>query len=197
VAEGPVIRFGESQSQSRSQSRGLARYVEVGLVGLVGLLALSLHGCGASESGDSEGADAPIALADQEDAVCGMLVREQSAPRSQIVHNDGSRFFFCSIGDMLIHLGAPSPHGRAKSVFVEVMDPREDPARPHTGAHPWAAAEDVVYVVGIERPGVMGAPVLTYADGSAAEQVIAQHTAAQALDIDGLRLWWDARESAR
>ena len=95
------------------------------------------------------------------------------------------------------HLGAPSPHGRAKSVFVEVMDPREDPARPHTGVHPWAAAEDVVYVVGIERPGVMGAPVLTYEDRGAAERVVAQHASAQALDIDALRLWWETREAPR
>ncbi len=161
------------------------------------IVALSLLSCGPADDSDTERAHGPVALRDQEDDVCGMLVREQSAPRSQITHSDGSRFFFCSIGDMLVHLGAPSPHGRAKAIFVEVMEPQEDPRQPHTGIHPWVPAEDVVYVVGIERPGIMGEPVLTYATRSDAERVIARHAGAQILDVAGLREWWDAREAAR
>jgi nitrous oxide reductase accessory protein NosL len=160
-------------------------------------LAVSLLGCGPADDGDAEAAQIPIVLGDQEDAVCGMLVREQSAPRSQVVHSDGSRFFFCSIGDMLVHLGAPSPHGRTKSIFVEVMKPDEDPSQSHTGPHPWVPAEAAVYVVGIERRGIMGEPVLTYATTNDAEQVVARHTGAQILDSGGLREWWDALEAAR
>lgn len=160
-------------------------------------VALSLSSCGPAADPDAERAHEPVALSDQEDAVCGMLVREQSAPRGQIIHSDGSRFFFCSIGDMLVHLGAPSPHGRANVIFVEVMEPQEDPSQPHTGSHPWVPAEEAVYVVGIERPGIMGVPVLTYADRSDAERVIERYAGAQILDVAGLREWWKAREAAR
>jgi nitrous oxide reductase accessory protein NosL len=161
------------------------------------LVALSLLSCGPADDGDAERERGPVALRDQEDEVCGMLVREQSAPRAQITHRDGSRFFFCSIGDMLVHLGAPSPHGRANAIFVEVMEPQEDPSQSHTGVHPWVLAEDAVYVVGVERPGIMGEPVLTYATRSNAERVIERHAGAQMLDVAGLREWWDAREAAR
>jgi nitrous oxide reductase accessory protein NosL len=161
------------------------------------LVALSLLACGPADDTAAERAHEPVALQDQEDAVCGMLVREQSAPRGQITHSDGSRFFFCSIGDMLVYLSAPSPRGRANAVFVEVMDPEEDPVQPHTGSHPWLAAKDAVYVVGVERPGIMGEPVLTYAARSDAEHVVARHAGAQMLDLAGLQRWWDAREAAR
>ena len=160
-------------------------------------VALSLLSCGPADDKDADGSHGPIALSDQDDEVCGMLVREQSAPRGQIAHNDGSRFFFCSIGDMLVHLGAPSSHGRPNAIFVEVMEPREDPSQPHTGIHPWVPAEDAFYVVGIERPGIMGEPVLAYASRSDAEAVIARHAGTQILDGVGLREWWDAHEAAR
>jgi copper chaperone NosL len=161
------------------------------------LAALSPLSCGPADDSDAERAHGPVALRDQEDEVCGMLVREQSAPRGQVTHSDGSRFFFCSIGDMLVHLGAPSPHGRTRATFVEVMEPQQDPSQPHTGVHPWLPAEDAVYVVGIERPGIMGEPVLTYASRSDAERVIARTAGAQIVDLAGLREWWDAREAAR
>jgi len=83
---------------------------------------LALVSCGATNEGDIEVSHEAVALDDQEDEVCGMLVREQSAPRSQVVHRDGSRFFFCSLSDLLVHLDAPSPHGRADVTFVEVLD---------------------------------------------------------------------------
>jgi nitrous oxide reductase accessory protein NosL len=170
----------------------LHAYVPILLV-----LASLLVGCGEGESGQLDAAHEAVALESQEDAVCGMLVREQSAPRGQVVHRDGSRFFFCSLGDMLIHLDAPSPNGRAEAVFVEVMDPSEDPMQSHTGPHPWAKAEEAIYVVGVERVGMMGEPVLTYADLAQAGHVTQRHPGAVALDLAGLQRWWSARESSR
>lgn len=131
-----------------------------------------------------------IALGDQEGAVCGMLVREQSAPRGQVVHRDGTRFFFCSLGDMLVHLSAPSPHGRSEAIFVEVMQPEEDPMQSHTEEHPWVPADDATYVVGIERQRIMGKPVLAYANRNEAERAMLGHNGARMLDLDGLRKWW-------
>lgn len=169
----------------------LARHCGWGTVTLLALL-----GCSPSEDRNTGHSHEAVALADQEDEVCGMLVREQSAPRGQIVHRDGSRFFFCSVGDMLVHLGAASPHGRAVAVFVEVLGPGEDPMQSQTEEHPWVLAEDAIYVVGIERPGIMGEPVLAYAEQSAAELAIQGHRGAQMLDMAGLRAWWKAVEAA-
>ena len=156
----------------------------------VTLVTLALLGCGPPDEGDIGPSHRAVALDDQEDEVCGMLVREQSAPRSQVVHRDGSRFFFCSLADMLVHLSAPSPHGRTETVFVEVMEPEADPMRTHTGIHPWMPAEDAVYVIGIERRGVMGEPVLVYAGRSEAERAMQGHSGARILDMAGLRDWW-------
>lgn len=121
-----------------------------------------------------------------------MLVREQSAPRGQVIHRDGSHFFFCSLGDMLVHLGAPSRHGKVEAVFVEVMKSEEDPMQSHRGLHPWLSADEVVYVVGIDRQLIMGKPVLAYADRTTAERVLQGRSAAQILDMEGLREWWKA-----
>jgi nitrous oxide reductase accessory protein NosL len=155
-------------------------------------VALALLSCGLADEPAASSAQHAVALADQEDEVCGMLLREQSAPRSQLVHRDGSRFFFCSLGDMLTYLSAPSPHGRVEALFVEVMAAGEDPMQSHTGNHPWAAAEEAIYVIGIPRPGIMGAPVLAYASQHEAERAMKGHSGARMLDMAGLREWWKA-----
>ena len=163
----------------------------------VALVALVLLGCSPSEEGDVESLHRAVALDDQEDEVCGMLIREQSAPRSQVVHRDGSRFFFCSVADMLVHLSAPSPHGRTEAAFVEVMEPDEDPMQSHTGVHLWLPVEDAVYVIGIERRGIMGEPVLVYADRLEALRAMRGHSGARMLDGAGLRDWWKTLQVAR
>jgi nitrous oxide reductase accessory protein NosL len=161
------------------------------------LLLLTALACGSSNPADTTSTHQAVPIVDQEDEVCGMLVREQSAPRSQVVHRNGSRFFFCSLGDMLVHLAAPSPHGRAEAVFVEVMTAGEDPMQPHTGDHPWTLAENAIYLVGIERMGMMGEPVLAYADEGEAERAMRGHAGAKRLDLAGLHAWWKDLVAAR
>jgi nitrous oxide reductase accessory protein NosL len=152
-------------------------------------LALLAGGCGdAPGTGGSIGLQ-PAKITDQEGAVCGMIVRDQSAPRGQVIHRDGERAFLCSIGDLLAYLEAPSPHGDPASVLVEVMDPSEDPWETHVGAHPWIPARDGVYVVGVRRRQIMGPPVLVYRDRASAERVIAG-TDGRVLDYPELVGWW-------
>ena len=163
-------------------------------------LALALAGWLAVGCGREERSAGPVDLepgevADQEGAVCGMLVRGQSAPRAQVIHRDGEHSFLCSIGDLLAYLDVPSPHGAPAKVFVEVMEPSEHPGESHPGPHPWIPAEEGVYVVGIPRPGVMGASVLIYRSRDDAEQVT-EGTSATIVDFEGLRSWWQRRESA-
>lgn len=168
--------------------------------GLGGVAALALGisllaGCGGEARQGGDPALEPVAIQDQEGAVCGMLLAEQTAPRGQVVHRDGERAFLCSISDLLAYLDAPSPHGKAVKVLVEVMDASQDPSVAHKGPHPWLDAGEAVYVVGIERSGVMGEPVLIYHDAAAAEAVTAG-TSARILDFDALRARWAERQSA-
>ena len=156
---------------------------------LLMLAGLAVVACTDDRRSDAATELAPVEIADQEGAVCGMLVRDQSAPRAQVIHRDGERAFVCSIGDLLAYLEAPSPHGSPAKVFVEVMDPAEDPWDSHPGAHPWVAAEDGVYVVGAKRRQIMGAPVLVYRDRASAAQVVDGSTA-RVLDYPQLARWW-------
>lgn len=164
---------------------------------LVVLSCIGWIGCGPDDGEGGRQAAQPIALDDQEDAVCGMLVREQSAPRAQVVHRDGERAYFCSIGDLLVHLSAPSPHGAATDVFVEVLSPEEDPLEAHVGEHPWRRADQVTYVVGVDRPGIMGAPVLAYLDAETARLVASRHPGAEVVDLTTLVRWWNGLQGGR
>jgi nitrous oxide reductase accessory protein NosL len=159
-----------------------------------GLAFLALA-CGGGEDAPVAAEHVALPIADQEDAVCGMLVRDQSAPRGQVLHRDGSRFYFCSVGDLLVHRAAPSPHGRVESGFVEVLDPDEAPGKSHTGEHPWAPIESAAYVVGVKRPGIMGPPVLVYRDTETAVRVASSHPGARALRFDELVEWWNERQA--
>ena len=154
-----------------------------------------LSGCGAVEDPAAAASQEPAEISDQEDAVCGMIVREQSAPRGQLTHGDGSRLFFCSIGDLLVYQSTPSRHGRTEAVFVEAMRPDQDPGESHTGVHAWVRAEDAFFVVGIERSGIMGEPVLSYATRADAQSVVERHAGARILDAAGLREWWARKGS--
>jgi len=147
-------------------------------------------GCGGGETPSDPTEHDPIAIADQEDPVCGMLVRNQSAPRGQVRHRDGTSLAFCSLGDMLVHLEAPNRHGETTDVFVEVLRADEDPAESHTGEHPWLSADEAFYVVGVERRAIMGPPILSYADAETAAEVARNHPGARSFGFDGLERWW-------
>jgi len=193
-------RPGELRSSRRSArtcsslrtawAQGLLLGVALGLVLLV-------TACPSNEGTDDR-ADAaePQSVRGTEGAVCGMIVSEQPAPRAQVVHRDGTRLFLCGIGDLLAHLEAPSPHGRPVAIWVEAMEPDEDPREIHLGEHEWIRAEDAVYRIGDERPPIiMGEPVMTYRDRATAEQAIS-HGPTRLLDFEALRAWWRRGRSA-
>jgi copper chaperone NosL len=148
--------------------------------------------CGGEPATSAGSSAAGESLDDQECAVCGMLVRDQPAPRARIVHRDGTEVFTCSLGDLLVHLSVPSPHGHAATVRVEVLAPDEDPADRDRGAHAWVDADDASYVVGVERRGIMGPPVLAYAKRVDAERAASGHDGAHVFDRAGLEAWWKA-----
>lgn len=143
----------------------------------VAAVMLWLAACGGNE-GTRDGVAAAEAVAIEqhhECAACGMIVAEQSAPRAQLVHRDGTRQFFCSLGDLRAYLGAPSAHGAVVAVHVELLDPAADPRAFSVEARPWSPAADASFVVGIDKPRVMGAPVMAYATPDAARAVAARY----------------------
>ena len=111
----------------------------------------------------------PIGFA--ECAACGMVVAEQPAPRGQLVHRNGERVYFCSIGDMLAYQNTPSPHGRVVAVYVEVMDGTADPLSIDPTERAWRAAEETHFVLGVPRNGIMGPPVMSYTQKQAGVDV--------------------------
>ncbi len=152
-----------------------ASFATNALAALVLALACCL-GCRSQSNQDGQQAVVSAEPIDvQECAACGMVVREQPAPRGQVVHRDGTRAYFCSLGDMLQYIKTPSPHGAVAQVFVELLDPSVDPNKPRVELRPWAPAEKTTFVVGVPRPGIMGKPVLAYGSAAEAATVAKKH----------------------
>jgi len=140
--------------------------------GLLLLPGAHLAGCKSHDEGSAPAAQASAAaFGGAECGACGMVVREQPAPRGQLVYHDGTRVFFCSLGDLVQYMQSPSPHGSVEQVYVEVLDPKADPHQPSTAPRPWEDADRAAFVLGVKRGHVMGEPVLAYASKSAAEAV--------------------------
>jgi nitrous oxide reductase accessory protein NosL len=158
-------------------------------------LVAFLLGCAGEENPSDAKALDPEAFSDHACAVCGMLVRDQPAPRGQVVHRDGERAFTCSVADLLAYLEAPSPHGAPAAVFVEVLSADAPPLKLQTAPHAWMDAESAGYVVGVDRPGIMGAPVLVYRDLESAEHAATGPDATR-LDFSGLESWWRSLSEA-
>jgi nitrous oxide reductase accessory protein NosL len=142
--------------------------------------------CGDDES-TPERSEVPAADFDGDEcAACGMIVREQPSPRGQLVHADGTRLYFCSVADMVTYVESPSPHGSVVAAFVEQNDPdRADPLAYDMGRRPWIPTPRAHFVVGIERPRVMGRPVLSYATTEDASRV-AERLGAETTTWNGL-----------
>ena len=88
---------------------------------------------------------------------------------------------------------APSAHGAVNHIFVETVDPAQDPKELLVQPRTWATAADLFYVVGVPREGVMGASVLSYTDPLAAKRVAARHSG-RVLGWDELMRDWKARQ---
>lgn len=137
------------------------------------MIWLALLGCGGGAVPTV--AVAPEPVGDHECAVCGMTVADQPAPHGQIVYHDGTHAFTCSLGDLRVAVQTPNPLGPPVEVFVEDLGaPGES----------WIPAGTATFVGGVDRPLVMGLPLLSYADRATAERV--------ADDEGGTVFTWDA-----
>lgn len=123
---------------------------------IAALAALALAGCKQEVSGRP----LPVALTAQ--AVghyCQMNLLEHPGPKAQ-VHLEGlpDPLFFSQVRDAIAYQRMPEQSHAITAIYVNDMGAApswEDP-----GAENWAAAEDVVYVVGAAVSGGMGAPEL-------------------------------------
>lgn len=126
----------------------------------------------------------PQPIGHSECAACGMVVREQPAPRIQVVHRDGERAYFCSIGDSLHYLADKNSHGEAAAVYVEVLESVMDPQLRDTDEKEWLLVSETAFVTGVARSGIMGEPVLSFRSVSAAEEAAKRHGGAVATWAD-------------
>ena len=138
---------------------------------LLALACLGLSACQPDEGPSQQGVDLSATNADTETCTaCGMVIREQPAPRGQLIRRDGTREFLCSIDDLVQYLEVPSPNGKPAKVFAEVMPDDHDQSDMSTAAQAWGEVADVYFVIGLDRGAVMGGPALTYQTQEAAEQ---------------------------
>ena len=142
---------------------------------LVLSLALAQTGCQPDETSTDNDEPATAINTDVGTcAACGMVMREQPAPRGQVIHRDGTRAFMCSIDDLVQYLDIPSPHGKAAKIYAEVLPDDHSPQDMERAWQPWFEAAEVFFVIGIERVGVMGEPVMTFRTRAAAEKATAK-----------------------
>ena len=125
------------------------------------LAVIPLLACSRAPVVDATAA-APESLAGHECAVCGMVVDEQPAPRGQVLHRGGERAFLCSLGDLRAYVQAPNPLGAPSATWVEALGADWTPDSRDASQKGWVPAGDAAYVVGFERPGVMGQPVASF-----------------------------------
>lgn len=131
-------------------------------------LALSLFllclftACGQSEPGAKGSNLKPEPFDTEECHVCSMVVREQPAPRGQLIHRDGTRLYFCSISGMIQHMHTPSPHGKIEMTWVEIAPADISPQDMSFDPKPWWLLEDSFFVTGIKRKGTMGKPIMCF-----------------------------------
>ncbi len=135
-------------------------------------LALLLAACQPEENSSATDAESATASDPKTEtcAACGMVMREQPAPRGQVVHRDGTRAFLCSIDDLVQYLDIPSPAGKPTRIYAEVMPDGHDSKDMNQAWQPWFDVADLFFVTGIERGAVMGDPVMTYRARAAAEK---------------------------
>ena len=135
-------------------------------------LVLMLTACQPDEGSSSADGETMTATDPATDtcAACGMVMREQPAPRGQVVHRDGTRAFLCSIDDLVQYLDIPSPAGKPARVYAEVMPDEHESKDMNPAWQPWFDVAELFFVTGIERGAVMGEPIMTYRTRAAAEK---------------------------
>jgi len=101
-------------------------------------------------------------LGSSECSACSMIVIDQPSPRGQLIHRDGERAYFCSIGDLIHYLETPSPHGAVQQVFIEGLPKDFDMHANEIDELTWFPANELMFQVGVERSGIMGIPILAF-----------------------------------
>jgi nitrous oxide reductase accessory protein NosL len=95
-------------------------------------------------------------------SVCSMIVAEQPSPRAQVIYRDGTRHHLCSLADLSIEIQTPSSNGKPIATYVESLPSNFDPKKNLVIPLPWINANDAVYILGFQRPRVMGTPILSF-----------------------------------
>jgi copper chaperone NosL len=139
---------------------------------LTALAALTLSAC------KEEVTNRPLPVAMTAEAVghyCQMNLLEHPGPKAQ-VHLAGlpDPLFFSQVRDAIAYQRMPEQSHAITAIYVSDMGVA--PSWENPGAENWAAAEDVLYVVGAALPGGMGAPELVpFTSREAAQTFVAEH----------------------
>ncbi len=142
------------------------------------ILALPLLALLALPACREEAAVLPEPVALTENALsyyCQMWIADHGGPKAQI-HLEGmpEPIFFAQVRDALAYLN--SPERDAPVVAVYVSDMAKAPSWDKPGSRNWAEASQVVFVVGADIKGGMGAPeIVPFGSKDAAQDFAADH----------------------
>lgn len=125
-------------------------------------LFLAFISCGSFVSLEKSETHVALPMGSAECSSCGMILRDQPPPRGQLIHRDGEHVFFCSIGDLIHYMETPSPHGAVQEVFIEGLSVDYDFYTNDVSELSWFPTHELAFQVGVERPGIMGVPILAF-----------------------------------
>lgn len=106
---------------------------------------------------------------------CQMNIAEHPGPKGQI-HLDGhpAPLFFAQVRDLVAYLKSPEREADIIAVYVNDMGAAPSWAQP--GSQNWVAADQVVFVVGSNVAGGMGAPeIVPFLDRAKADGFVARY----------------------
>lgn len=130
------------------------------------LLGLLLVGCGDEQQATASLDPVPFQKG-EECHVCGMAIGAFPGPKGEAVAPTGVRKF-CSTSELLGWWLQPENQQQGARLYVHDMG-RSD--WNHPDDRHLIDATQAYYVVGIKRPGAMGATLASFADQAAAEQL--------------------------
>ena len=116
--------------------------------------------------------------ADTRCSVCGMFVAKYPSWITQVLHDDGTVYFFDGIKDMLAYYLAPQKYGNQQKDSI-----KEIWVKDYYSLN-WLHAQEAYYVSGSDVYGPMGHELIPFHSRKAAESFLKDHKGKQVFAFD-------------
>ncbi len=132
------------------------------------VIAILLTGCSKEESGETS----PVTLTkDHACKICGMILVEYPGPKAQIHYKKGASETFCGTPHMFMATLHPERPRNISAMYVHDMG-KADWDHPK---NEWIDAKTAYYVLGGDKKGPMGEPLVPFSELKGAESYVNEH----------------------